>query len=203
VAGISLHCLFFVDSRVPCGRFKHVLGSVLAIGNYLNGGTNRGQAYGFKLELLPKLQTLKAGSAAGIPNYTLVNFLVDELERTAPRHLKFYDSWINVRAAATISIKNLVTDIRICQNDFRKITRELEAMSKMPSTPVRTAFERKMEPYVRQTTAIIDEIEATHQRVTQQLEAMLQAYGEAPKKGDDDAPIAFFQTVINFADSVK
>lgn len=38
------------------GKFKKVLEVVLALGNYLNGGSFRGAAYGFKLDVLNKLR---------------------------------------------------------------------------------------------------------------------------------------------------
>ena len=36
-------------------NFKKLLEIVLAIGNYMNGGTNRGGVYGFKLDSLLKV----------------------------------------------------------------------------------------------------------------------------------------------------
>jgi hypothetical protein len=38
---------------------RDLLGVVLAIGNYMNGGTKRGQADGFKLDFIPKLMDTK------------------------------------------------------------------------------------------------------------------------------------------------
>ena len=35
---------------------KHVLETVLAVGNHMNGGTEQGQADGFKLEILNSLK---------------------------------------------------------------------------------------------------------------------------------------------------
>jgi hypothetical protein len=37
-----------------------ILAHVLAVGNYLNGGTMNGQADGFRIELLPRLSGVKA-----------------------------------------------------------------------------------------------------------------------------------------------
>jgi hypothetical protein len=39
---------------------QKVLGLILAFGNYMNGGTNRGQADGFGLEILSKLKDVKS-----------------------------------------------------------------------------------------------------------------------------------------------
>jgi hypothetical protein len=41
-------------------KFRGVLEVVLAVGNYINGGTHRGAAYGFKLDALTKLQDTKS-----------------------------------------------------------------------------------------------------------------------------------------------
>jgi hypothetical protein len=38
-----------------CDKFLKLLQIVLAIGNYLNGNTSNGRAYGFKLEVLLKV----------------------------------------------------------------------------------------------------------------------------------------------------
>ena len=41
-------------------RLKKLLSMILCTGNYLNGGTPRGKAYGVKLEVLKKISNLKA-----------------------------------------------------------------------------------------------------------------------------------------------
>eukprot|EP00466_Bigelowiella_natans_P020444 jgi/Bigna1/134185/aug1.24_g8893 len=38
---------------------KRLFGAILAIGNYVNGGTNRGQADGFKIDILGKMKSIK------------------------------------------------------------------------------------------------------------------------------------------------
>ncbi|CAK9062290.1 unnamed protein product [Durusdinium trenchii] len=55
---------------------EKILGLVLFVGNYLNGGTARGRADGFDLEALPKLAKLR-----GRGHDTLLDFLVSQAER--------------------------------------------------------------------------------------------------------------------------
>ena len=50
---------------------RATLEHVLAIGNFLNGGTNRGGAYGFKLDSLTKLSTVKSADNS----MTLIHYL--------------------------------------------------------------------------------------------------------------------------------
>lgn len=49
---------------------RSVMELVLAFGNYMNGGTQRGQADGFDLEVLAKLKDVK--SIVGVHYMTLV-----------------------------------------------------------------------------------------------------------------------------------
>jgi hypothetical protein len=46
-------------------KFKKVLEVVLALGNYLNGGSFRGAAYGFKLDALNKLRYVATPACSG------------------------------------------------------------------------------------------------------------------------------------------
>eukprot|EP01114_Cavostelium_apophysatum_P017893 TRINITY_DN5407_c0_g1_i4.p1 TRINITY_DN5407_c0_g1~~TRINITY_DN5407_c0_g1_i4.p1 ORF type:complete len:1109 (-),score=351.51 TRINITY_DN5407_c0_g1_i4:127-3453(-) len=61
-----------------------LLETILAIGNYLNGGTFNGRAYGFSFETLLKIADTKANN-----NTTLMNFLVNTLEKQHPEVLNF------------------------------------------------------------------------------------------------------------------
>jgi diaphanous 1 len=64
------------DEVFTNAKFKHVLEVLLALGNYLNAGTVRGGAYGFKLEVLKKIADVKSCTP---PIITLMNYLVDYL----------------------------------------------------------------------------------------------------------------------------
>ncbi len=60
-------------------------------GNYLNGGTNRGGAYGFRLETL-----VKADSIKGADNKTTLVDVVANLALTAPGDAKAMQSLATV-----------------------------------------------------------------------------------------------------------
>jgi hypothetical protein len=52
-----LTCFFFVEKNKQFHRWLEI---ILAFGNYLNGTSNRGGAYGFRLDTLAKLSELKS-----------------------------------------------------------------------------------------------------------------------------------------------
>ncbi len=76
------------DEIFTNAKFKHVLEVLLAMGNYLNAGTVRGGAYGFKLEVLKKIADVKTSTP---PIITLMNYLVEYIvSRQMKRHLSIF-----------------------------------------------------------------------------------------------------------------
>lgn len=98
---------------------------MLGLGNYINGDTARGQAYGLKPDVLSKLQLMKANNAS---NGTLLNFLALEVVRYKPKLKDFTSDWVATWAAADVPFKQLVTDVTalekqltVCKNEFDRI----------------------------------------------------------------------------------
>ncbi len=60
-------------------------------GNYINGDTKFGQAYGVKMSTFAKLSELKAGVAA---QGTLMNYLGLLAERHSPELMAMSEGWI-------------------------------------------------------------------------------------------------------------
>jgi len=61
-------------------QMQSVLSIVLAVGNYLNADTKFGKAYGFKIEAINKLESLKASkSAYGSMINVLANLVADNV----------------------------------------------------------------------------------------------------------------------------
>jgi len=76
---------------------------VLAIGNLVNGNTNRGGAWGFKLASLLKLLDTKSG----VRNWTLMNFLANEIDSKYPEVRDFALELSQIERAAQQN-KNLI-----------------------------------------------------------------------------------------------
>lgn len=57
----QLVCVFCSEALLESDGVREVMGLVLALGNYMNGGNRtRGQADGFGLDILPKLKDVKS-----------------------------------------------------------------------------------------------------------------------------------------------
>jgi len=71
---------------VSCAGIRRLLGLVLAVGNFLNGGTPRGRADGFSIEALAQIGHVKTSKGDG--PQTLVDFVAQEMARAHPGELE-------------------------------------------------------------------------------------------------------------------
>lgn len=94
--------------------FNSVLEIVLAIGNYMNGSTPRGAAWGFKLDCLLKLSTIKSSDQ----KRSLMHYLATLLERKYADLLNIFKEIESVKAAAEITSDQVGKKIAISTNDF-------------------------------------------------------------------------------------
>lgn len=89
-------------------RFKRVLEFVLRLGNYINGGSTRGGAYGFKIGGLCKLQDVKGarpieGSRSGrTESLTMLEWLITQCGARDPELLDWAQDFATVEACARL-----------------------------------------------------------------------------------------------------
>ena len=99
--------------------FEHAL----AIGNYLNGGTNKGAAWGFKIESLNKLIGTKTVDGKS----TLLHYLARKLAaKDAVDDL--YDDLVHVEGAARVEWKE-------CLGELSSLTAALKQVATQVSLP--------------------------------------------------------------------
>eukprot|EP01036_Dinobryon_divergens_P010219 gene10219-13691_t len=95
---------------------------VLAIGNYLNGGSPRGGVYGFKLEGLLKLATVKS-----VDNkQSLMNFLAYHCEKYEPTLLTLNDDLSLSEEASRVSIDSIRGDLGNLKKNLEVVSQQIE-----------------------------------------------------------------------------
>lgn len=102
-------------------RFVRALEILLAIGNYLNGGTFRGGAYGFKLEALMKLSEIKTNSN----KETLLHYLADLSDSSLPELRELSADLPHVESATKEPVQQLVADANIIKKGLGLVEKEL------------------------------------------------------------------------------
>ena len=84
-------------------NFKAVLTIILAIGNYMNGGTKKGQAYGFKISSLTQLKRSRT-----VDNQqTLLEYLYEFLQSTYKDNATFINDLRPLESACKVDIPGM------------------------------------------------------------------------------------------------
>jgi len=106
------------------GKFAQLLELVLELGNFLNEGTPRGGLFGFKLSSLPKMADTKAADNTT----TLLQFLVQVLEKQSPALLKFSSELPHLESATKCSLQGIAAELSLLQKDFNTMEKNLATL---------------------------------------------------------------------------
>ena len=107
-----------------------VIQIILAIGNYLNGATFRGSAFGFKLDILSRLDDSRSSSNHST---SLLHYLAKIIIDTYPNLLGVFDELIPIlEAAKSVNLKDLEGEIVGLERDLRKVKEELTTHETTP-----------------------------------------------------------------------
>lgn len=143
---------------------------VLALGNYLNGGTKNGQAYGFKLDTLNKLVNTK--SRDGKQN--LMHFLVDLTETRFPDAKGFLSDLSTLPSAARIESAILGAEI----GKFNASVKALGAELKTASDSIGDAFVRTMRDFYNSAALESESLTNRLSKLNSDAAAVSKLFGE-------------------------
>lgn len=95
-------------------HLKQIIAYVLTIGNILNGGTTKGQADGFSLDILTKIGSLKDNSGK-----TLTQFICAQLKKEDENFEGLKKEFLNVTEAGKVSVSET-------QGNLNKLKKEIK-----------------------------------------------------------------------------
>lgn len=182
---VSLACEELSESK----KFTEVLETILAIGNYLNGSTSRGGAYGFKLAALGKLGTIKS-----VDNKkNLVTFLVDMLHKSNPDCCSLSNDVAHIAPAIRISVTQIKADVNGLSKSVNDVVAQLDWAEKDQDEadmfhPVISAFTEKAVARVKTLKTAFAKLEHT-------FNELALSFGEIPTKTDS---CDFFKEINSF-----
>ena len=155
-------------------KLPKLLELVLAIGNFLNGGTFRGGAYGFKLETLAKITEVRASD-----NKTnMLNYLAQYCE-TKDKYkdlLTIQDDFPHIVDACKESIPQAQTDLNKLKGELTQVENAIKTAPNPPGdrfVEVMTAFHEK-------NAATLEETLNLHSKLEKDFKELLDYFGEAP-----------------------
>ena len=173
-------------------EFSFILQLLLVTGNYLNGSSFRGNAYGFKIQSLLNLRNTSSNSESSTP--TLLHFIARTIASKNPACLVFLDKMPNAKSASRISAKSVVAGVRELASGFKFVKQETsEPHISVPDDAFREVFDKFVEKSGKKLKSLQDRVLL----MSKELAAMLDAFGE--DSSDIDASERFFNTISTFA----
>jgi len=173
-----------IKEVMGCTKLIGIMEIVLALGNYLNGGTTRGGIYGCKLDTLTKLSDIKASSGG-----SLLNYVVKLSEARGFTGLS--DDLKTVNDASKESLQNTITDLQ-------KLKVELNLIRTEGVHPGHDApgdkFKSVMSAFVEQGSKEYDHAEILAKETDDAFNLMSKFFVEDPKNDS----IQFFETLSKF-----
>jgi len=171
--------------------FKDILQRVLAIGNYLNGLSNRGGAYGFKLSDLSKLVQVKSADN----KTTLLHYLARVISDTdVLEGLK--TQLEHVAAARSVSLADKKGDLSKLGVSFKQVE-SLLASNKDENDRLVV----KLKAFCEQNSARLTQLQEQFSSAESKLKETAIWLGEKPTAGTDElfSPISSFVSALNKA----
>jgi Formin Homology 2 Domain len=153
-------------------KLAKVLEAILAVGNFLNSGTGRGGAHGFKLEALAMLSTVKDAKGG-----TLLDYLVHMLNRDVPGLLPL-DDMPTLPRSAELSLEAIGDEVQAL---LESVTNVSEQITQIGDDPTLRVFKEEMEVFASDAVKVREEIVSLRGLMMQKLQSMMQHFGERNK----------------------
>ncbi|CAI2175942.1 18087_t:CDS:10 [Funneliformis geosporum] len=180
-------------------KFKKLLKTVLAIGNYLNAKSFRGNASGFQLDALLKMRDTKATENNSKGTATLLHYLAFTIESNQKELITFMDELPHLEAAARVSVVTVMSSVTSLVTGVSQIKEEMRVLKRIRLITVNDRFLEVMDDFVKQVESTIQRIQETATNLDNELKQMLIYYGEDPKS---IKPEDFFGLIVSFSSSI-
>ncbi|KAJ3295039.1 hypothetical protein HDU76_006893, partial [Blyttiomyces sp. JEL0837] len=177
-------------------KLKKVLQAVLVIGNFMNGGSFRGGAYGFQIESLLKLRETKAVDQADLRDRapTLLHYLARRLEEVDEENMNLKEELGPVELASRVSISGLFQSVKHLNKGIDIIKTEL---TEVDAVPENDWFRDVMNSFVLSSEVRIGELMKRSEKIEKEVNDMLEYFGEDLEKREAP-PEDFFRTLWEF-----
>lgn len=153
-------------------KLTKVLEVILALGNFLNSGTGRGGAHGFKLEALAMLSTVKDAKGD-----SLLDYLVRTLNRDLPGTLPI-DDMPTLERSATISLDAIGEDVQSLLDSVNNVGEQIKQIG---DDPTFTQFKEDMMAFSEEALKVREEIVSLRALMMDKLQSMMGHFGERNK----------------------
>lgn len=173
-------------------KLASTLQTVLAMGNFLNSGTARGGAHGFKLEALAMLSTVKNAQGG-----SLLDYIVSSMERDQPGILPL-DDMASLHRSAMLSLDAIGEDVQALLESVTNVSEQIKSIGDDASL---ASFKTEMETFASEAVKVREEIISLRGLMMEKQQAMMGHFGERNKASRARAE-DLFRMLREFADDV-
>lgn len=153
-------------------KLNKILEVTLALGNFLNSGTGRGGAHGFKLEALAMLSTVKDSMGDSLLDY-LVRVLMRDFPATLP-----LDDMPTLERSSTISLDAIGEEVQHLLDGVNQVTEQIKVIG---DDQVLANFKADMVSFAEDAVKVREEIVSLRALMMDKLQLMMAHFGERNK----------------------
>eukprot|EP01113_Clastostelium_recurvatum_P012737 TRINITY_DN1662_c0_g1_i1.p1 TRINITY_DN1662_c0_g1~~TRINITY_DN1662_c0_g1_i1.p1 ORF type:complete len:1111 (-),score=430.35 TRINITY_DN1662_c0_g1_i1:87-3266(-) len=169
-----------------------VLEFTLLLGNFINFGTRRGNASGYKIEGLNRLADTRSSKRQ---KFNLVHYVTQWIEKENPDLLEFPMETEDVPEAATLVFNSMAGDVR----ELRKGLSSMEkALEDMPSAGSDDVFNEVMSTFLISAKEELEDAETLVSQTENQFQKALKHYAEDAKMQPEELLCIFKRFTTSF-----
>ena len=163
---------------------------ILSVGNVLNAGTNKGQADGFNIDILPKLSSIKDKY-----NHSVLQYICQKIKAEHPDFENIQKKFSSVKVAFGFPY----TDMQRNWNLFKKGFPKIESLTeKLPSDK----YKKKASSIISDIKKKIDDANKKMESIYKQYLELVKYLGISEKETYYTQPETLFKLFISFFDDV-
>jgi len=169
-----------LSSKESISQLQTLMSIILAVGNFLNGGSNR-VAAAVKIDSILKFSSIKPNNQKG----TLLHFVSRQLRTYYPEACEFYMNWNCVIAANDISFTQLLQEYNVLKNDVTTIEKELNNLtligSSLDNPEILKLAQSRFLPFLQQAQDSLKSLEESFRVISSLLQDTSSLFGEQIK----------------------
>jgi len=171
-------------------KFRDIIEIVLVIGNYINGGSNRGEAFGFKLSSLGKLHDTKTTDNKS----TLFVYIIGYVKEKKPELLDLQAELQHVLEASRVPFTTTVGDVNNLKKEFKQVSDSVSSMMNKDD-PKNAQFADRFSNFIKAVESEMSKFDARVSQLNDEYATVAKLFAEDPKVTPPDE---FFSLINKF-----
>lgn len=180
-----------------CKNLIGVMEIILALGNYMNGSTAKGGAFGFKLDILEKLGDVKSNDNT----VTLLHYIANVVGSTKEYkdYARFVEELAVIDPAIRIDMKNAAQDAQALITGLGAVDAGLKQWAALKDHTKDDKFGDVMTSFMKSAQRDIDNLKESIASMDASYKSVVELFGESTSMTNDK----FFGTLSTFASQFK